>query len=222
MARSLRELQMVVERMISNTKGKVILRLLTEDRERSHLSIAQEVGVSREYVRVVAKTIGDTGRARQKLRAVRQAADTRSAVQQEVPPEGALRRVWDAAKEARLPVERVPIASYGGRRPWFHLLRITGRSVAVARAFNGFLPGRLAHPGYARFRVPDRDVDFFTLVICAPGYPTRIFVIPAALLTRGSMVYIPLEQRRIYRNRPPRIPWWDYEDAWRLLKQEKH
>lgn len=60
--------------------------------------------------------------------------------------------------------------------------------------------------------------DFRIVVVDPPGYQRRCFIVPAIMLLEKKIYYIPAERTPIYPTNPPKIDWWEYENAWHLIK----
>lgn len=83
-------------------------------------------------------------------------------------------------------------------------------------------------PSYTPVRVTIRSIrryDFLIVIQKVKGYPKRSFIIPITDILKVytgpgiKTLYIPLKKLAPYHNRYQRMDFWQYENAWPLLKQ---
>lgn len=188
--------------------------------------------LSREMVRLVYRkyfvdlfTRRPGGRVRQKFCALK----TIKIKSRELPTDGAIKEVAEAAVKKGLTFEKEQIK--GRSFPVFRkrVLWLNYKRCLVRLATEKWSPR-----GTKRFYIPIwwsknylKSADFAVIVQKVLGYPERFFIAPTVDLleiwgdkkTIGSF-YIPLEKLPVYQNIRPRIDWWQYENAWHLLKDE--
>lgn len=74
----------------------------------------------------------------------------------------------------------------------------------------------------------EKNPDFVIFYIKIKGYPQRIFIVPYDVIkyvccnqkNKQKCLNIPTEKTQIYKNRFPKINWWEYENAWHLIPKQ--
>ena len=101
-------------------------------------------------------------------------------------------------------------------KSWMYINGHTCRVSMTTSPFWGSIHSRKAHWRH-KLGFPQRDFHIF--INSAPGYKQRIFIVPWSVLGPGYY-YMPLEELQTY-DKPQRIDWWSYENAWHLFKEKK-
>lgn len=188
--------------------------------------------LSREMVRLVyRKCFADLfprrpgGRVRQKFCTLKRI----KIKSRELPMDGATKEVAEAAVRKGLTFEKEQVK---GRQPCFvfkkRVLWLNHKRCLVGLATKKWSP-RGTNRSYTHIWWSKnylKSADFAVITQKVPGFPERFFIIPTADLLKilrdkkRKSFYLPLGRLPVYRNRRPRIDWWQYENAWHLLKDE--
>ena len=84
-----------------------------------------------------------------------------------------------------------------------------------------------AHAGCSLLDLQESEFQIFIQEIS--GRQGRIFLVPSSVILSGRFyfsetgyvcIFLPIEKLPIYKNRKPRIDWWQYENAWHLIKNK--
>jgi hypothetical protein len=179
--------------------------------------MARKYGLSTERVRQIALQAGLRAEDWRKV-----ARDGRRAAAETTRPDGPLGLVWDEVLAHGLSVKRdLTIIGGGTFKPTKHYLLIQGHHCMVSIAYRPWGHARGLQTPYGYHHFGQRERDFYILVNQVPGYKRRIFVIPwtaVDVTVKERNFYVPLEKRPIHNNLYSRLDWWDYENAWHLLK----
>jgi hypothetical protein len=68
------------------------------------------------------------------------------------------------------------------------------------------------------------EFDFFVILQKVSGYNRKFWIIPTPDILKcysKEVLYLnlPIEKLPVYQNKLPKINWWQYKDAWHLLKK---
>lgn len=126
----------------------------------------------------------------------------------------ATRRVAATARENDMEVFPVPVIPRTKGRGHSHLLVINGRSCLVRTARSHYVP-KVGGRRYYHFGIR-RVKDDFTIFVTR----VRIFVVPNTMLRDrySHHLYLPVDKLPPYNNIQPGVDWWQYENAWELLR----
>lgn len=136
-----------------------------------------------------------------------------------------LKDLAETALAKGLNVERIRWqSSYGGFSTTILLINRKRCDIHhLSRARKGSLGAKRSYGCFSLSYGKLKEVDFVIIVQKVFPYPRRVFILPKALLKKfmdkpRKCIYVPLQKLPIYRNIQPNIDFWDYLEAWHLLK----
>lgn len=146
----------------------------------------------------------------------------------ELPEDGLLRDIAEEASKNGLTFEkerigRVTAVLFKGRT-----ILLNGKRCCISCIVNKWRPSPrghrfFAHAGFSVAKLSQHD--FLIIKTAVVDYSERYFIIPTAEIFRYSgsswrrYLYLPLKKLPVYNNHRPKIDWWQYENAWHLLKE---
>lgn len=193
----------------------------------------EQLRISREMVRLVYRKYfvnlfprRSGGRVRQKFCTLKR-IKIRS---RELPTGGVIKEVAEAAAKNGLTFEKEQVKGQSLATFKQGVLRLNHKrclvkSAAKKRQTSG---GKrfYTHLHFHWHKNFLKSADFAVFVQKVPGFPERFFIIPTADLLKmwgdkkTGDFYIPLERLPVYHNIRPQTDFWQYENAWHLLKDE--
>jgi hypothetical protein len=142
-----------------------------------------------------------------------------------------IKEIVKSAQEAGLFISAVVLENQTGARVSTKLLLINNMVCYIHTMSACWKIFPEAKKVYARAGISCRTLrsaSFQVYLVNARGFPQRIFVVPSDLLLKEyastlkgkyPTVYLPVYNEQAYHGQQPRIDWWQYENAWHLLKE---
>ena len=182
--------------------------------------IAKQVGVTRERIRQIyrdrlsSKFGGLTGRELQRMGTLARGQERSRGI---LPADDSTRKIWDLCGELGIEVARVSVLGKTDAGVFTAArLLIAGRKCSIHCASRTHSPGSGSRRRYYYGRSAAWEEAEFTVLVVGRD---RVLVIPQAT-GRSGRIYVPERPGMpAYKGHKPRIDWWAYENAWRLLSQ---
>jgi len=201
--------------------------------------IGQKAGVSKERIRQIYKEYfkdiflhRSGGHKRQKMCTLKKWSQEAK----ELPEDGLIRKIVLEATSRNFSTNRIPMrirVKKSGEQTYYQNKKIVGlkkRSLLINNKkcrlllFTSVL--KIGKHRYTATRFSPtflKKYDFVIITQQTPDYPERVFIIPAEIIFEFAAsletrnLYVPLLKTPVYRNRPSKIDFWRYENAWHLI-----
>jgi hypothetical protein len=198
-----------------------LYRLLAQDC-RSFVEVGREFGLTRERIRQIYKTRLAQYLPR-KSGHERTRACTLARVHVKPWPKQTL-MAWRLARQAGLHVSHMNYVRSNGVVDTFRrILLVNGKRCKIHFLTNEIKCGYRCYARIRAFSPSLKKDEFQIFIVQVKGFDRRVFVAPSkTILAAGYSddLYLSLERKPVYKNHRPRIDWWQYENAWNLLKDD--